>query len=131
MDRIAPAERLRKGEEAPSIDCLAKLGDEVIVGLSDGTIRRLGFRPNGYGDLVGRCEDGVTSLLAVPREDGWVVSASGTKVNFWDVKAERDGEEDEESEDEESEDEKPNKRRKTKPRNQPEGGQHAVFDDLD
>src|SRR5271154_1951426 len=74
VDRIAPADRIRKGDEAPNVDCIVHLDEEVIVGNSDGNIRRLGFRPNRYGDVVGKCEDGVTCLAVVPERDGWVVS---------------------------------------------------------
>src|SRR5271170_3304033 len=118
VDRIAPAERFRKGDEAPSVDCMVQVGDGVIAGASDGSIRKLGFRPNQYGDVIGKCVEGVTCLTSIPDgEDwslepfgeGWVVSASGTKLEFWNTKEfQEDAEEDEDS----SEDEKPRKKKK-------------------
>lgn len=114
VDRISPAERLRKGDEAPNIDCMIQVEEEVIVGASDGTIRRLGFRPNRYIDVVGRCEDGVTSLVGVPDQEGWIISASGAKVAFWDTnkKEEEEPSNDDENEDSEEEERKPKKKRK-------------------
>lgn len=114
VDRIAPAGRLRKGDEAPNIDCMVQLEGQVIVGASDGSIRTLGFRPNVYGEIVGQCEDGVTNLAVVPEQEGWIVSASGSKVNFWDTNGVQNGAETEEVEEavDSSEDEKPTKKRK-------------------
>jgi hypothetical protein len=88
--------------------------EEVIVGASDGTIRRLGFRPNRYIEVVGRCEDGVTSLVGVPDQEGWIISASGAKVAFWDTnkKEEEEPSNDDENEDSEEEERKPKKKRK-------------------
>ena len=130
VDRIAPAGRVRKGDEAPNVDCMVQIEDEVIVGTSDGVIRRLGFRPNMYRDVVGQCEDGVTSLLGVPNQEGWLVSASGTKVAFWDInKKEEDEASDDDEEDEESEEErKPKKRRKkSKGSKKVSGGPSSTF----
>ena len=120
VDRIALAERLRKSDEAPSVDCMVQLDEEVIVGTSDGVIRRLGFRPNRYGDVIGRCGDVVTCLSGIPDQGGWVVSASGTCVKFWTTdpgdKVGEDGEDDDEGDDNDdndpSEEEKPKKKRK-------------------
>jgi len=133
VDRVSPADRIRKGDEAPSVDCIVHLDEEVIVGNSDGNIRRLGFRPNRYGDVVGKCEDGVTCLAVVPERDGWVVSASGTKVTFLDVNAADDNDVDgaEIDEDGSSEDEKPKKKRKKgKKGKKPSTKPSAVFTDL-
>ena len=127
VDRIAPAGRVRKGDEAPNVDCMVQVEDEVIVGTSDGVIRRLGFRPNMYR---GQCEDGVTSLLGAPNQEGWLVSASGTKVAFWDInKKEEDEASDDDEEDEESEEErKPKKRRKkSKGSKKVSGGPSSTF----
>jgi WD40 repeat protein len=111
VDRIAPFENLRKGDEAPSVDCMVQIDGEVMVGASDGSIRRLAFRPNGYTDFIGRCEDGVSSLAVVPEQDGWIVSASGTKVAFWNTNIDRD--DDQNGGDiSSSEEEKPKKKRK-------------------
>jgi len=130
VDRIAPAGRLRKGDEAPSIDCMVQLEGQVIVGASDGYIRTLGFRPNVYGEIVGQCEDGVTSLAVVPEQEGWIVSASGSKVTFCDTNATQNDAEAEE-EDYSSEDEKPKKKRKkSKGSKKPSGASPAFFADL-
>lgn len=123
VDRVAPAKKVMKGDEAPSIDCLLRLDDEVIVGASDGSIRRLGFRPNAFRDKVGSCEDGITSLAVVPQEDGWIASASGTKVSFWSVNAVENMEEKEDE----------NRKRK-RPKKKSKGlseRPHAIFEDLD
>lgn len=114
IDRISPAERLRKGDEAPNIDCMLQVEDEVFVGASDGTIRRLGFRPNRYIGIIGRCEDGVTSLVGVPDQDGWIISASGTKVAFLDTNKEEEQEAngDDKIKDSDEEERKPKKKRK-------------------
>jgi hypothetical protein len=130
VDRIAPAERLRKGDEAPSIDCMAQMDDGVIVGFSDGVIRRVGFRPNGYGDEIGRCEDGVECLAAIPDQDGWLVSASGNQVKFWNTKEER-GEQD--GDGDSSDEEKPKKKRKklkSKSKSKSGGSTSAFFANL-
>jgi len=119
VDRIAPAERLRKGDEAPSVDCMVRVGDDIIVGAGDGNIRKLGFRPNQYRDVVGKCEEVVTCLASVPDGDdwnveplgeGWVVSGSGSKLEFWDTNESHDDAE--EDDHDSSEDEKPKKKRK-------------------
>jgi WD repeat-containing protein 55 len=125
VDRIAPAERLRKGDEAPSIDCLVQRDEEVIIGASDGTIRKLGFRPNKYGDMIGTCGDGLTSLVVVPHEEDWLVSASGTKVTFWKTNETHSAAEDDESSDEE----KRKKKRKKKSR-RASGDRSTFFADL-
>jgi WD repeat-containing protein 55 len=135
VDRIAPADRLRKSDEAPSVDCMVQLDEEVIVGTSDGIIRRLGFRPNRYGDVVGRCEDVVTCLSGIPDQDGWVVSGSGTSVKFWNIDAEEnnaeDGKEDEDRDDDDdnnsSEEEKPKKRRKKSKKTKKANGDTSTF----
>ena len=138
VDRIAPAERIRKGDEAPSVDCMVQVGDGVIVGTSDGSIRKLGFRPNLYGDVIGKCEEGVTCLSSVPDgEDwllepfgeGWVVSASGSKLEFWNTNESQEAAE-EENEDS-SEDEKPRKKKKkSKKGPKSSGASSAFFADL-
>ena len=130
VDRIAPAGRLRKGDEAPSIDCMVQLDGQIIVGASDGTIRKLGFRPNRYGEVIGNCEDGVTSLAIVPGQDGWIVSASGSTVKFWDMNAQHNGAEDED-EVSSGEEEKRKKKRKKSKRNKSSGGSSAFFADLE
>lgn len=139
VDRIAPADRLRKSEEAPSVDCMVQLDEEVIVGTSDGVIRRLGFRPNRYGDVLGRCDDVVTCLSRVPDQEGWIVSASGTSVKFWNtdagVQPEGDGKDNEEVDNDDdndsSEEEKPQKRRKkSKKVKKSSGDKSAFFADL-
>lgn len=130
VDRIAPAGRLRKGDEAPSIDCMVQLDGQIIVGASDGTIRALGFRPNRYGEVIGNCEDGVTSLAIVPGQDGWIISASGSSVKFWDTNGQRNGAEDED-EGTSSEEEKRKKKRKKSKGYKSSGGSSAFFADLD
>jgi WD repeat-containing protein 55 len=110
VDRISPAERTRKGDEAPSVDCMIQFQNDVMVGSGDGAIRRLGFRPNQYLEVIGRCEDGVTGLVAVPEMEGWIVAAAGTKVAFWDTNAVEGEEEDEKGDS--SEEERSRKRRK-------------------
>lgn len=129
VDRIAPAGRLRKGDEAPSIDSMVQLDDQVIVGASDGTIRALGFRPNRYGEVIGNCEEGVTSLAIVPGQDGWILSASGSTVKFWDTNAQHNGTEDEDEESS-SEEEKRKKKRKKSKGNKSSGSSSAFFADL-
>ena len=118
VDRIAPAERVRKGDEAPSVDCIVQIGKDVIAGTSDGSIRRLGFRPNQYGDVIGKCEEGITCVASIPdgeswsldaRGQEWIVSASGTTLQFWNM---NELDEDAEHENGSSEDEKPKKKRK-------------------
>ena len=131
VDRIAPAGRLRKGDEAPSIDSMVQLDDQVIVGTSDGTIRALGFRPNKYGEVIGNCEDGVTSLAIVPGQDGWILSTSGSTVKFWDSNAQHNYAEDEdEDEESSSEEEKRKKKRKKSKGDKSSGGSSAFFADL-
>jgi hypothetical protein len=130
VDRIAPAGRLRKGDEAPNIDCMVQWDDQVIVGSSDGNIRTVKFRPNAYGGVVGCCEDCVTSLAVVPEHDGWIVSASGSKVTFWDMNA-TESVRAEEEEEESSEDEKPKKKhKKSKKSKSTNGDSSAFFADL-
>ena len=105
IDRIPPPQKLRTGGEPANVDCLANVAGEVVVGFSDGGIRKLRVRPNQYGEWVGRCEMGVSSLAGMEWEEGWVVSASGTKVQFWNLhEREYDGEDRGE--------EKPKRRRK-------------------
>jgi len=87
------------------------MDDVVIVGSSDGCIRRLRLRPNQYLDVIGRCDDGVTSLVEVPDMEGWIVSSSGSKIAFWDTNA-SEHEDNEKS----SEDDKPRKKKKKKKR---------------
>ena len=129
VDRIAPAERLRKGDEAPSVDCMAQIGDGVVVGLSDGVIRRVGFRPNIYGDEIGRCDDGLECLAAIPNQEGWLVSAAGTKIAFWNTNVQDHGAQD--SDKDSSEEEKPKKRRKkSKGAKKSDGAKSAFFADL-
>lgn len=123
VDRVAPAERVRKGDEAPSIDCMVQVEDSMIVGSSDGVIRRLGFRPNKYLDVIGRCEYGVTSLIGVPGMEGWIVSASGSKVAFWDTHAVQHEENEDSSEEERSK----KKRKKSKKGNKPSNVESAAF----
>jgi hypothetical protein len=140
VDRVAPAGRLRKSDEAPSVDCMVQLDEGVIVGTSDGVIRRLGFRPNRYEDVLGRCEDVVTCLSRVPDQEGWIVSASGTSVRFWNTDAgeqpEGDGKDNEEADNDDddndsSEEEKPQKRRKkSKKVKKSSGDKSAFFADL-
>ena len=138
VDRIAPAERIRKADEAPSVDCMVQIGDGVIVGTSDGSIRKLGFRPNQYGDVIGKCEEGVACLASIPDgEDwllepfgeGWVVTASGSKLEFWNTNAsQEDANEDDENS---SEDEKPRKKKKkSKKGPKSSGASSAFFGDL-
>jgi hypothetical protein len=129
VDRIAPAERLRKGDEAPSIDCMTQMDDGVIVGLSDGVIRRVGFRPNGYGEEIGRCEDGVECLAAIPDHDGWLVSASGSQVRFWNTNEDKGEQEDD---GDSSDEKKPKKRKKVKSKSKSKSGGavSAFFADL-
>lgn len=128
IDRIAPAERLRKGDEAPSVDCMVQVEDDVIVGSSDGCIRKLGFRPNQYREMVGRCDDGITSMVLVPDQEDWIVSASGARVTFWNTAAADHDDSDEEAS---SEDEKPKKKRKKSKRSKKSGGvSSALFADL-
>lgn len=142
VDRIAPAGRLRKNDEAPSVDCMVQMNDEVIVGTSDGVVRRLGFRPNRYGDVVGRCGDIVTCLSGIPDQEGWIVSASGTIVKFWNLDAGEPPKEDSKDNengdndgggdnDESSEEEIPKKRRKkSKKAKKSSGDKSAFFADL-
>jgi hypothetical protein len=135
VDRIAPADRLRKSDEAPSVDCMVQLDEEVIVGTSDGFIRRLGFRPNKYGNVVGRCDDVVTCLSGIPGQDGWIVSGSATSVKFWNIDATEnnaeDGQEDEDGDngddDDSSEEEKPKKRRKKAKKIKKTSGDTSTF----
>jgi WD repeat-containing protein 55 len=129
IDRIAPAGRLRKGDEAPGIDCMVQVDGQIIVGASDGTIRTLGFRPNKYGEVIGNCADGVTSLDIVPGHDGWILSASGSTVKFWDTKAHHSGTEDED-EGSSSGEEKRKRKRKSSKGNKSSGGTSAFFADL-
>jgi len=129
VDRIAPAEKLRKGDEAPSVDCMVALENEVLVGTADGKIRPLRFRPNQYGKLVGQCEDGVTALAVVPNEERWIVSAAGTKVQFWNTNDEGQ-EDDEESSDEEEKRKKKRKKGKGGKVKPSENSSGAFFADL-
>ena len=129
IDRIAPAGRLRKGDEAPGIDCMVQVDGQIIVGASDGTIRTLGFRPNKYGEVIGNCEDGVTSLDIIPGQDGWILSASGSTVKFWDTKAQHNGTENEDEESSSGEEKRKRKRKKSKG-NKSSGGTSAFFADL-
>lgn len=109
VDRIAPTRMLRRGDDAASIDCMVQLDDQVIVGASDGSIIRVGFRPNAHS-IIEVCDDGVTCLAAVPEQEGWIVSASGSKVTFWNIDGTQNGAVDED--DDSSEEEKPKKKRK-------------------
>jgi hypothetical protein len=108
VDRIAPAQKVKRGDEASSVDCLVRVGEGVVAAGSDGVIRRVGFRPNGYKGEVGRCEEGVVALEEVSREEGWVVSASGRKIQFWDLDVQVEDPEDS------SEDETPKRKKKKK-----------------
>jgi WD repeat-containing protein 55 len=128
IDRISPAERVRKGDEAPSIDCLVKGGDGVFAGSSDGVIRRVGFRPNQYLDIIGKCELGVSALAAIPEMEGWIVSASGSKIAFWDTNAPQNEQEEDSSEEEEKLRKKRRKRKKGKKSTHVE--ESAFFADL-
>jgi hypothetical protein len=125
VDRIAPAERIRKGGEAPSIDCIAQVDDGVIVGLRDGVVRRVGFKPNRYGDEIGRWDDGVECLAAVPDQDGWVALASGSKVMLLNTNTEDDGAQD--SDRDSSEEEKRKKKRKKSKAGKKSGGVKSTF----
>lgn len=127
VDRIAPAERLRKSDEAPSIDCLCKIEGGVIVGSSDGVIRRLGFRPNKYLDVVGKCELGVTGIIAVPEMEGWIVSASGSKIAFWDTNATHNEEKEENDGDSSEEERSRKKRKKGKKGKKPSNVEQSAF----
>jgi WD repeat-containing protein 55 len=113
VDRISPLGKVRMGDEPANVDCIVQMEDKVIVGLSDGWLRTVEFRPNRYGDAVGQCEEGVTCLSVVPQEKGWVVSASAATVKFWDTNMEENAEEEEDDESDSSEEEKPAKKRKT------------------
>jgi WD repeat-containing protein 55 len=129
VDRIAPAGRLRKGDEAPSIDCMVQVDGQIIVGASDGSIRALGFRPNKYGEVIGNCEDSVMGLAIVPGQDGWILSASGSIVKFWDTNALHNGAEDEEEESSSEEDKRKKKRKRPKG-DKSSGGSSVFFADL-
>ena len=112
VDRISPPGKVRKGDEPANVDCMVRLDDKVIIGLSDGWINTVEFRPNRHGDVVGRCADGVTCLSSVPQEQDWVISASGSRVKFWDTKKEETGDAEYEEEADSSEEDKLKKRRK-------------------
>jgi len=122
VDRISPRGKVRKGYEPANVDCMVRLDDKVIVGLSDGWISAIEFRPNRYGDVVGRCVDGVTCLSSVPQEQSWVVSASGSCVKFWDINKEetKDAEHEEEA-DSSAEDNRKKKRKTGNKRAKPKG----------
>lgn len=130
VDRIAPAGKLRKGDEASSIDCMVQLEDQIIVGASDGSIRTVGFRPNRYEGVIAHCEDGVTSLAVVPKQERWIVSASGSKITFWDTNEhQNDGVDDNNGSS--SEEEKPKKKRKKSANNKNRGSTSTFFADLE
>ena len=124
VDRISPPGKVRKGDELANVDCMVRQDDKVIVGLSDGWIRVVEFRPNQYGDVVGRCADGVTCLSSVPLEQGWVISASGPTVKFWDINGKETGEAEDEEIADSSEEDKPKTKRKR-------GNTKAKLKDLD